>query len=177
MPTSSVGLFMMVARNLAMGLDSELPWSMPKNLLDYFINITKGKVVVQGSNTFITHGPIINNDCKNVVLSRNCKKVPDEYDLCIAGENYYSVINQIKEVYPDQDIIFIGGVTTFHLAIQACQDIHLARIDGDFPGTVIAEEAVIDKILHGLPVEREINFLESTTFPSINITHYKRSLH
>jgi len=92
--------------NGLIGKFNTLPWHLPADL-KYFKQMTTGKTIIMGSNTYISLGKPLPNR-KNIVISRN--KVDDE-----RIETYSNLEDAISN-HPDSFII--GGAQLYKYAIE-----------------------------------------------------------
>lgn len=65
----NVSMIAAVSRNLVIGDDGQLPWSIPDDL-QYFKEQTLGKTVIMGKNTYLSIGRFLPGR-KNVVVTRD----------------------------------------------------------------------------------------------------------
>ncbi len=97
-----INIIAAVGRNLELGKDNKLIWHIDEDL-KYFKEMTIGKTVVMGENTYYSIGKAL--PCRdNVVLSFNRKNIPGVL-----------VLNNYKDVFKlnCDEVFIIGGASIY----------------------------------------------------------------
>lgn len=170
------GLLTVTTANSVVGNNTALPVEYSPKIKEYIREVTKGKVVVQGSTTYIYHGVIADNDCVNVVLTSLTEKLPEGYDLILAG-NPLLVLKQIYDKYPDKDIIFLGGMTIYEQFLSYIHDFYIVRVDANVQGNIAFSGKFFQFINMGSTKISEQIIPEIPTYPKTTMTHYRRCIH
>lgn len=136
------------------GHENNLPWKI-KEELQYFRKITLNKVIVMGSNTFISINkkPLPNR--YNVVLTRDPEKFKnfnhDYQDNNIqfvstikeslqSAENFYTAqANQNIDIH-NKEIMIIGGGEIYKQYLPIANKLYLSIIKNDYFGDVFFPE-------------------------------------
>lgn len=114
-----ISIIVAVGKNLEIGKDNKLIWTIPDDM-KYFKNVTTGKTVVMGLKTYESIGKALPNR-NNVVISY------ENLDLKDA-----KVITDYKEVFDYKDEVFvIGGASIYKLFIPYADKLYLTEIDSD----------------------------------------------
>ena len=114
-----------VADGFAIGKNGDLLVRLPEDLRR-FKELTTGKVVVMGYNTFLSlpgSRPLKNRT--NIVLTRNPHyQVKD----ALVFHTVEDVLEELKK-YPSEDIYIIGGSSIYREFLPYCDVAHITRID------------------------------------------------
>lgn len=112
-----------VAANGVIGLDGDIPWSIPEDL-KHFRAVTKGNTVVMGRRTFESIGHPLPYRT-NVVVTRDSSW---SYDGVFAEPSVEAAIDRAQEF--EGDIMIIGGAQVYAAAlpladVQILTEVHL----------------------------------------------------
>lgn len=113
-----ISLIAAVGKNLELGKDNKLIWTIPDDL-KYFKEKTLNKTIVMGSATFKSIGKALSNR-KNIVLTT--KKIELENVTII---NDYEDILKLNE----DEIFIIGGSKIYKLFLPLADNIYLTEIE------------------------------------------------
>ncbi len=123
-----------IAKNNVIGKDNKLIWHLPEDL-KRFKEITTGKTIIMGKNTFISLGRILPNR-KHVVLTRDKEYKIEQEQVEIVHE-----IEEIKKYIEDEEEHFvIGGASIYNLLMPYTNKMYVTRIDQEFEGDVYFPE-------------------------------------
>lgn len=111
-----------VGKNLEIGKDNKLLWNIPEDL-KHFKNLTTGKTIIMGKNTYYSIGRPLPNR-KNIVLTDD-----DSLDN-VEGIVVYKDIQ--KCVDENRDAFVIGGASIYAQMIKYCDELHVSHIDKEF---------------------------------------------
>lgn len=107
-----------VDKNWGIGFRNKLLERIPEDM-KFFTNITLGKVVVMGRETYESlpgTRPLKNRI--NIVLSSKMQKNMDGITVCGSMEQLFGEISR----YPYDDIIIIGGATVYGQMLPYCSE-------------------------------------------------------
>lgn len=136
-----------VDKNWGIGYRNELLFHVPEDM-QYFKNMTTGKVVVMGENTFYSlpnQKPLKNR--VNIVLS-------DKQSLQIEGVTICNSLNELLYEtiqYKTEDIFIIGGQAIYELTLPFCSVAYVTQFNA---------EAVADKHFPNLSEIKEWKLIE-----------------
>lgn len=113
-----INIIAAVGRNLELGKDNKLIWHISEDL-KYFREMTMGKTVVMGENTYYSIGKALPGR-DNVVLSFDKKDIPGVL-----------VLNNYKDVFKlnCDEIFIIGGASIYELFLPYGDNLYLTEID------------------------------------------------
>lgn len=170
------GLLFVMSDNFVIGNNTTLPLEYSPAVIGFIRECTKGKVVVQGSTTFIYHGPIKDNDTINVVISSMKDKLPEGYDDIIEGKPI-EVMKVLHDKYPSKDVVFMGGMSIYEQFLAYCNDFYIARVHTDVQGNVALNKSILQIISSTSNKIKESHAPEIPTYPKTTFMHYRRSVH
>lgn len=111
-----------IGKNGELGKDNKMIWHLP-NDLKFFKDMTMGKYIIMGYNTYISLPRKLVNR-KYIVLSLNHHILDSNIKVF---SNIESLLTSIKDY--DAEIFVIGGGKVYSEFIDLCQDIYLTEID------------------------------------------------
>ena len=121
-----LSIIVAIAKNNAIGKDNKLIWSLPADL-KRFKELTWGKTIIMGRNTFESLGRVLPNR-KHIVLSKNKElKIDDENVLVI---NDISKINEYIE--SEEEVFVIGGETIYKMLMPYANKMYITKIEEEF---------------------------------------------
>jgi len=119
-----------IARNGVIGIGNELPWHLPADL-KYFKQITTGKTVLMGKNTYESilgylGKPLPNR--KNIILS----DVPiDDPRITVITS-----IDEALDLAKSDDIFIIGGRMVYQTFLPLADRLYITWVESDIDGDV-----------------------------------------
>lgn len=114
-----------VDKNWGIGKNNGMLFHLPKDL-QYFKNITNGKVVVMGGNTLLSlpgSKPLPNR--KNIVISDVFTR-----DDCCTVETLDELKNILK-AYDNDDIFVIGGAMLYKTMLPYYEKAYITKVDDE----------------------------------------------
>ncbi|MDP2560853.1 type 3 dihydrofolate reductase [Psychrobium sp. 1_MG-2023] len=121
-----ISMIAAMAANRVIGKDNKMPWHLPEEL-SYFKQVTMGKPIVMGRNTFESIGRPLPGR-KNIVLSSNTS-------LKIDG---VTVVNSIEQAIAAGDhcdeLMIIGGARLYEQMLEQVDNLYLTDIELDVAG-------------------------------------------
>lgn len=109
------------------GLNNELPWSIPEELA-YFKKVSMGKAIVMGRKTYESIGRPLPGRL-NIVITRNEEYSPEGV---VVVHDLKDAIVKARE-YADE-VMIIGGSEIFRLAIGIADRLYITFIQKHFEG-------------------------------------------
>lgn len=115
-----INIIAAVGKNLELGKDNELIWHISEDLKN-FKEMTMGKTVVMGENTYYSIGKALPGR-NNVVLSFDKRDIPG-----------VKVLNNYKDVFKlnCDDVFIIGGASIYDLFLPYSDNLYLTEIDDE----------------------------------------------
>ncbi len=129
-----ISMISALAKNRAIGKRNALPWYLPADL-KHFKELTTGKTIVMGLNTFKSVGerPLPNR--KNVVLTDDKNyRAPDGVVLA------HSIDEVLEMTKNDGEIMISGGAMVYKQFLPMAERLYLTFIDHDFDGDIFFPE-------------------------------------
>lgn len=115
-----------VSKDLGLGKDNGLLWSLPEDMA-FFKQMTTGHPVVMGSKTYKSIGHALPGR-ENIVLGREkiegVKWFSDKTEM----DRYLQTIND--------EVFVIGGASIYQLYIEEAEKLYLTEVDGTRPADV-----------------------------------------
>jgi dihydrofolate reductase len=123
------------ARNGVIGRDGRLPWRLATDMA-HFRTLTLGKPVIMGRKTWdsLPRKPLPGRT--NIVLSRDGSFEPKGAIPC---EDFSEAVQIAREQAAEDgasEVLVIGGVDLFALALPRARRIYLTEVDADVEGDV-----------------------------------------
>lgn len=123
-----LSMIVAVANNNVIGKDNKLLWSIPEDL-KRFKEITTGKTIIMGRNTFESLGRVLPNR-KHVVLSSSEEFNVEDENVKIVKGTY-----ELEEYIDSEEECFvIGGGIVYRILMKYADKIYITKINADFDG-------------------------------------------
>lgn len=115
-----------IGKNNEIGKNNKLLWHIPEDLKK-FKEITLGKTVVMGRNTFKSIGKILPNR-NNIVLSKNLQNINNKKNLEIC-DDFFKIIKKYKNSV--EEVFIIGGAQIYKKALELgiVEKLYISHID------------------------------------------------
>lgn len=115
-----------IGKNNEIGKNNKLLWHIPEDLKK-FKEITLGKTVVMGRNTFKSIGKILPNR-NNIVLSKNLQNINNKKNLEIC-DDFSKIIKKYKNSV--EEVFIIGGAQIYKKALELgiVEKLYISHID------------------------------------------------
>jgi len=115
-----------IGNNNEIGKNNKLLWYIPEDLKK-FKEITQGKTVVMGRNTFKSIGKILPNR-NNIVLSKNLQNINNKKNLEIC-DDFSKIIKKYKNSV--EEVFIIGGAQIYKKALELgiIEKLYISHID------------------------------------------------
>lgn len=120
-----ITLIAAIGRNNELGLKNQLLWKIPEDM-KHFKTYTMGKVVIMGSNTFVSIGRPLPGR-KNVVVSSK------EMMGVVVAKDIKSALS-IEHCY--NELVVIGGASIYKQTIDLANKLVITHVDQDFEADV-----------------------------------------
>lgn len=117
-----MNLIVAIDNNLGIGYKGQLLYHLTGDL-KYFKNITTGKIVVMGKNTYLSlpKRPLPNRT--NIVLTKSGQQF-DGAITCTSKEELFKLLNN----YNDDDVFIIGGASVYKELLPYCQKAYITKV-------------------------------------------------
>lgn len=130
----SIRLAMMAAKasNNVIGRDNKLPWYLP-NDLKYFKQVTLGKPIVMGRNTWESlKRPLPGRT--NIVISRQADYVAEGAKVVGTLDEALELAGHVAHIDGQDELVVIGGAQIYALALPRAERLYLTEVHADVPG-------------------------------------------
>ena len=117
-----------IGNNNEIGKNNKLLWHIPEDLKK-FKEITQGKTVIMGRNTYESIGKPL-PDRHNIVLSKDLKLFSNNYneklEIC---DNFSEIVKKYEN--SDEEIFIIGGAQVYKKALESgiIEKLYISHID------------------------------------------------
>lgn len=139
-----ISLIFAIAEDNLIGKDNDLPWNYQEDLR-YFRNVTKGKTVVMGKNTFLS---IYNRIGKPLANRTNVVVTNDKnfnYNDIVIVNDFKSYIMEAKT--KEEEIFIIGGKMIYELSLEYADRLYITHIHKKFDGNVYFPRIPYDQFI------------------------------
>jgi len=127
-----------MAENRVIGINNNLPWYLP-NDLKYFKQVTMGKPILMGRNTFESIGKPLPGRT-NIVMSRNAAWSAEGVKTVNSLEAAYDLAESITAIDGQDEIMVIGGDQIYKSALVSCDRIYLTQVHAEVKGDAFFPE-------------------------------------
>ena len=134
-----LSIIVAVAKNNVIGRNNGLIWHIPEDL-KRFKEITTGKTIIMGRNTFFSLGRVLPNR-KHVVLTHLNEKVSDNPQVTTV----YSLDDLQKYIDDEEENFVIGGAMMYKTLMPYANKMYITEIDEEFEGDAFFPEIEKDK--------------------------------
>ena len=122
--SANVSMIAAIGKNLAIGKNNDLLWSLPADLA-HFKRLTTGKTIIMGRKTFESIGRPLPNR-KNMVVTRQA-----DY-RAIGCEMAGSLEEAIENAYrstPDEELMIVGGGELYREGMNLSTKLYITWVD------------------------------------------------
>ncbi|MBL7250673.1 dihydrofolate reductase [Alloalcanivorax sp. C16-2] len=130
----SIRLAMMAAKasNNVIGRDNKLPWYLP-NDLKYFKQVTLGKPIVMGRNTWESlKRPLPGRT--NIVISRQPDYQAEGAKVVETLDQALELAGHVAHIDGQDEVVVIGGAQIYALALPRADRLYLTEVHAEVPG-------------------------------------------
>ena len=127
-----------MAKNRVIGLNNDLPWSLPEDLR-HFKEYTLDKPIVMGRKTFESIGRPLPQRL-NIVISRSVPEIKGAHVFTNVDEAIQFASNYNKNKNFEDEVIVIGGAQIFKETIVQMKKLVLTKVDCEINGDVYYPE-------------------------------------
>jgi len=117
----NVSMIAAVGRNRELGKNNGLIWKLPKDL-EFFKNMTIGKDIIMGSNTFYSLSKMLPGRKHIVLTSKNI----DSNEIIIIHSRL-ELIEYLKK--KKEEVMIIGGSSVYNQLLDVADKLYLTEID------------------------------------------------
>lgn len=133
----NITLIAAIGKNLELGKDNDLIWSIPEDL-KFFRDNTLGKSIVMGMNTFDSLPRLLPNR-KHIVLTRRNVELDSSIVVVHSIDDLLQYIETLEE-----EVMIIGGAQIYSQMIGYANRMLLTEINDSFEADVYFPEFSLD---------------------------------
>lgn len=124
--------------NLVIGHNNQLPWHLPEDLA-YFKEVTMGKPMIMGRNTFESIGrPLTGRE--NIVITRNKSYQREGIHTVHSMEQALDLARSYHS-----DVMVIGGASIFKEQLPLADTLYITEIHAEFEGDTYFPRVNLDE--------------------------------
>ena len=116
-----ISIIAAVGQNLELGLNNELIWHLKKDM-KHFKNMTMGKKVVMGKNTYLSLPGVLKGRTY-IILSSSLKDIPE----VMIYHDFNELLDFINSL--DEEVMIIGGASIYELFLPYADNLYLTEIE------------------------------------------------
>lgn len=131
------------AKNRVIGINNKLPWHLPEDLR-YFKQVTMGKPIIMGRNTYESIGRPLPGRT-NIVISRQPDYSPAGVKVVASLELAIELAESIALIDGAQEAMVIGGAQIYAQALDRADRLYLTEVDAEIEGDAWFPEFSRDK--------------------------------
>ena len=123
-----ISIIAAIGKNNELGKDNNLIWHIKEDLAN-FKNLTMGKKIVMGANTYKSLPKKLAGRTY-IILSQSLKDIPD----AMIFSNFNDLLNYLNSI--DEEVMIIGGASIYKLFLPYADKLYLTKIDAAAPADV-----------------------------------------
>ncbi|EAR61100.1 type 3 dihydrofolate reductase [Neptuniibacter caesariensis] len=120
------------AKNRVIGINNKLPWHLPEDLR-YFKQVTMGKPIIMGRNTYESIGRPLPGRT-NIVITRQNDYAPEGVRVVNSLEEAVELAESIALINGIDEAMVIGGAQIYEQALASAQRLYLTEVDAEIDG-------------------------------------------
>ena len=120
------------AKNRVIGINNKLPWHLPEDLR-YFKQVTMGKPIIMGRNTYESIGRPLPGRT-NIVITRQNDYAPEGVRVVNSLDEAVELAESIALINGIDEAMVIGGAQIYEQALASAQRLYLTEVDAEIGG-------------------------------------------
>lgn len=130
------------AKNRVIGVNNKLPWHLPEDLR-YFKQVTMGKPIIMGRNTYESIGRPLPGRT-NIVISRQESYAPKGVKVVSSLDAAIELAESVAMIDGASEAMVIGGGQIYAQALDKADRLYLTEVDAEIEGDAWFPEFVRD---------------------------------
>jgi len=127
-----ISIIAAIGNNNVIGNKNSLPWSLPADM-EHFKELTLGKPIIMGSNTFESIGkPLFNRD--NIVLAKDINYQASGCKIAQTLEQAIALAEESSFEKKNKEVMICGGASVYAQFLPKADRMYLTFIYSDFEG-------------------------------------------
>ena len=120
------------AKNRVIGINNKLPWHLPEDLR-YFKQVTMGKPIIMGRNTYESIGRPLPGRT-NIVITRQNHYAPEGVRVVNSLDEAVELAESIALINGIDEAMVIGGAQIYEQALASAHRLYLTEVDAEIEG-------------------------------------------
>ncbi|WP_286240399.1 type 3 dihydrofolate reductase [Neptuniibacter halophilus] len=120
------------AKNRVIGVNNKLPWHLPEDLR-YFKQVTMGKPIIMGRNTYDSIGRPLPGRT-NIVITRQDDYAPQGVKVVKSLEAALELAESVALIDGADEAMVIGGAQIYAQALEKADRLYLTEVDAEIEG-------------------------------------------
>jgi dihydrofolate reductase len=120
------------AKNRVIGINNKLPWHLPEDLR-YFKQVTMGKPIIMGRNTYESIGRPLPGRT-NIVITRQNDYAPEGVRVVNSLDEAVELAESIALINGIDEAMVIGGAQIYEQALASAHRLYLTEVDAEIEG-------------------------------------------
>ncbi|WP_415892764.1 type 3 dihydrofolate reductase [Neptuniibacter sp. PT8_73] len=120
------------AKNRVIGVNNKLPWHLPEDLR-YFKQVTMGKPIIMGRNTYESIGRPLPGRT-NIVISRQESYAPQGVKVVSSLEAAIDMAESVAMIDGASEAMVIGGGQIYAQTLEKADRLYLTEVDAEIEG-------------------------------------------
>ena len=133
-----LSLIVAMSTNRVIGINNALPWHLP-NDLKYFKQVTMGKPIIMGRNTFESIGRPLPGR-RNIVITRNPDYQAEGIDVVSSLDAAIQLGEDICLIDGHEEVMVIGGAQIYELTLPQADRLYITHVDAEIEGDAFFPE-------------------------------------
>lgn len=157
-----IALVVAMAKNRVIGVNNTLPWRLSGDMA-YFKQVTMGKPIVMGRNTFDSIGKPLPGR-RNIVVTRQADWQHEGVDVAHSLEQALTLADEIAKADKVDEIAVIGGANIYAQALPLAKTLYITEVDCEVDGDAYFPEFGKDqwqesgRVYHQNDIKNQYNF-------------------
>lgn len=127
-----VAVIVAQAKNRVIGTKNKLPWHLPEDLR-YFKQVTMGKPIIMGRNTYESIGrPLPGRE--NIVITRQTDYAPAGVTVVASLTDALEHAENTALINGAEEVMVIGGAQIYEQSLPLADRLYLTEVDAEIEG-------------------------------------------
>ena len=119
-----ITLIAAIGRNNELGFNNQLLWKIPEDM-KHFKSYTMSKVVIMGSNTFVSIG-------SKALPGRKCIVISSQKLHCLSAIQAKNIEDVLSVEHCYDELVVIGGASVYNQTITLAHKLVITHVDAEF---------------------------------------------
>jgi len=133
-----ISIIAALGNNRVIGNKNMLPWDLPADM-DHFRELTLGKPIIMGQNTFDSIGRALPSR-HNIVLTRDKELLIPNCEMAYSLDHAIELAEKSEMGKASGEVMICGGASIYEQYLSRANKMYLTFIEGDFKGDTFFPE-------------------------------------